>query len=121
MHQRTSHREALSPAAGEKRGAAVDVGLEMSNGDQLVTALLQLFVGQAVEFPGKNQVLVHGQLVVERKLLRHVADHFLDGVVFVRNVVAGDLRGAFRRFENATEHSNDGRFARAVRPEESED
>ena len=38
-----------------------------------------------------------------------------------RDIVAGDLRAAFRRFENAAEHSNDGRFARAVRPEESED
>ena len=78
-------------------------------------------VRQAVEFAGENQVLVHGQLVVERKLLRHVADHFLDRVAFARDVVAGDPRGAFRRFENAAEHSDDGGFAGAVRPEKSED
>ena len=39
MHQRASHREALTPAAGEKRGAAVEVGLEMSERDQFVAAL----------------------------------------------------------------------------------
>ena len=76
---------------------------------------------QAVELAGENQVLVHGQLVVERKLLRHVADHFLDLVAFARDVEAGDSRRAFRRFENAAKHADDGGFAGAVRPEKSED
>ena len=67
------------------------------------------------------QVLIHGQLVVERELLRHVADEALDFVRCLRHVKAGDARRAFARFEHAAQHPDDGGFAGAVRAEEAED
>ena len=76
---------------------------------------------QAVEFAGENQVLVHRQFVVERKLLRHVTDHLLDLVAILHDIVTGDARRAFGRLENSAQHANHGRFAGAVRPEKSKD
>ena len=42
MHERAGHGEALAPAAGEQRGAAVEIRLEMGDRDQFIAPLLQL-------------------------------------------------------------------------------
>src|ERR1700730_14990005 len=65
VHERASHREALAPATGKERGAPAQVRLEMRYCDQIVAAAFQFAIGKTVEFTGENQVLVHGQLVVE--------------------------------------------------------
>ena len=40
VHERAGHGEALPPAAGEQRGAAVEIRFEMGERDQFVAALL---------------------------------------------------------------------------------
>ncbi len=40
VHERTSHRQALTPAAREQGGAPIEVRLEMRERDQFVAALL---------------------------------------------------------------------------------
>src|SRR5947207_14424082 len=64
---------------------------------------------------------MHGQLVVERKFLGHVADERFDAVGFARHVVPGDCGPALRRLEQAAQHANDGGFAGAIWAEETED
>ena len=82
--------------------------------------LLQVAVPQAVELAGKKQVLVHRQLVVEGKFLRHIADHFLDCVALAQDIAAPDARRAVGRLENSAQHPDDGGFAGAVRAEKAE-
>src|SRR5437763_15008059 len=91
----------------------------MGDRDQFVATLLQFLSAQTVKLAGKGKVLTHRQLVVERKLLRHVADHFLDGLAFAAYIVTADAGGAFRRLQNAAEHPDDGGFAGSVWPEKS--
>src|SRR2546423_15332224 len=121
VHEGARHRQTLAPAAGKKRGAPVQVWLEMGDRDEIVPAPFQFAIRKAVEFAGENKVLVHGQLVVEGKFLRNVADHFLGGFAFARDVVAGDTGRAVGRFEDAAEHPYYGRLAGTVRTEESKD
>ena len=88
------------------RRAPVDVRLEMRDRDQFVAALLQFLTAQTVKFAGENKVLIYRQLVVERKLLRHVADHFLDRLHFSDDVVTADLarfRRSAQEFRTASE------------------
>ena len=76
--------------------------------DHFVAPLIQFATAQAIKFSGKDEILVHGQLVVERKFLRHVADHFLDRLGFSHNIVAPDARRALGRLENSAQHPDHG-------------
>src|SRR5438445_8951135 len=115
MHERASHGEPLPPTAGKQPGAPVEIRFDMRDCDQFVATLLQFFPAQTVELAGKSEVLTHRQLVVERKLLRHVADYFFDGLAVTADIVTGDPSRAFRRFQNSAQHSDDGGLAGAVR------
>src|ERR1044071_247162 len=95
VHESAGHGETLSPAAGEKCGTAIEIGLEMRERDQIVTAFLQVALAETVKFAGEKEILVHGQLVVEGKFLRHVTDHFLDRVTFAPDIVPDDTSRAF--------------------------
>ena len=121
MHERASHGEPLPPAARKQTGAPVEIRLEMGDRDQFVATLLQFLSAQTVKLAGKGKVLTHRQLVVERKFLRHVADHFFDGFALAADIVTADPGGAFRRLQNAAEHSDDGGLAGTIRSEKSED
>src|SRR5262245_31385413 len=65
VHERTSHRQALTPATGELASAPVDVWLQMRGSNHFLAPLVQLVTAQAIEFPCKDEVLIHSQLVVE--------------------------------------------------------
>src|SRR5207249_9807502 len=102
MHERTSHRESLSRAAGKLPGTLVDIRLKVRGGDHLVAPLIQFAAAQAIKFPCKNEVLVHGQLVVERKFLRHVTDHLFDRFDISHNVVTADASSSVAWLKNST-------------------
>ena len=65
------------------------------------------------------QVLVDAQVVVERELLRHVADDRLDPLRLDDEVDAEDGPAPPGGFEQAAEHAERRGFARPVRPEEA--
>src|SRR5262249_4897464 len=69
----------------------------------------------------KDQILIHSQLIVERKFLRHISDHFLDWFQVPHDVVAADPSGAFRRFQNSAQHPDHCRFPRPIWAEKTED
>ena len=121
VHERTGHGKSLPPAAGKQPGALVDVRFQMGDRDHFVATLSQLATAQAIEFPGKDQILVSRQLIIERKLLRHVTDHVLDRFRVAHDIMAADACGAVAGFENSAKHPNDGRFPRAVRAEKPKD
>ena len=119
MHERTGHGQTLAHTAGELRGAFADVSLEMCRLNELIPAFLKFLIAETVKLPREKQVLIHRQLVIERKLLRHITDHFLDRFSFADDIVATDSRRSFRRLQNPTKHADDGRFAGTVRPEKT--
>ena len=82
---------------------------------------LSLCGGHAVEACEEAKVLDDFEIVVERKLLRHVADVLANGFRVAAYVEAGDLRAAGGRLEQAAQHADGGGFARAIGPEEAED
>jgi hypothetical protein len=63
----------------------------MRERDQLVVALFERCTAEAVEAAIELEVLMHRQLIVERELLRHVADERLDAVGLLGHVEAADV------------------------------
>ena len=121
VHERTGHGQALAPAAGKERGATSEIGLEMGKRDQLFHALFERGAREAVEPAIELQVFVHGELVVEGKFLRHVANGGFEFITRFGDIDAGDGGGAIGRLQNSAKHTDDGRFAGAIRTEKSED
>src|SRR6266446_9804662 len=121
VHERTRHSETLAPTAREQRSASVEVRFEMRDSDQFVASLFQCATFQSVELAGENKIFVRRQLVVERKLLRHVPDHLFDLFAFANDVVTADASAAFGRLKNSAKHPDNGRFAGTIRAEESKD
>ena len=111
VHQRARHRQPLPPAAGEQTRATAQIRFEMRQRDQFVAPLRQRRSTQAIEPPVKHEVFVHGQLVVERKFLGHIADERFDAVGFARHVITGDGGPTLSRLQQAAQHANDGGFA----------
>ena len=64
---------------------------------------------------------MHGQFVVEREFLGHVADERFDAVGFARHVVPGNGRATVARLQQTAEHPNHSRFTGTVRAEKTED
>ena len=121
VHKRASHCQTLTPTAGKLRGASADVRLKMRCCDHFVAPLIQFATAQAIKFSGEDEVLIHGQLVIERKFLRHVADHFFDRLGISHNIMAPDARRALSRLENSAQHPDHGCFPGTIRPEKPED
>ena len=79
------------------------------------------FFGQAVGAAEEADVLDHGQVLVERELLRHVADRPLDALGLAADVEAADRRRPGGRVEEAAEHADGRGLAGSVGPEKAED
>src|SRR5207244_10713278 len=97
-----------------------EIRFNMRNADQFFAAFFELFATQTIKAPVKLQVLMHGQFVVEGKLLRHVTDDALDLFGFGFDIVTGDFGAAFGWLQNCTSPPNHRRFARTVRSETAE-
>src|SRR5262249_29050115 len=121
VHERTSHGQTLTPATGELASAPVHVRLQMRRANHFLAPLVQFATAQAVKFSCKDEVLIHGQLVIERKFLRHVADHLLDWFQVSGDVMAADSRRAVARLQNSAQHPDHGCFPRTIRAEKAED
>src|SRR5439155_26283220 len=106
---------------GEQAGAAIQVGFQMSKGHQLLAPPGQGGALQTVETAVELQVLIHGQLVVERKLLRHVANETFDFLGLFRHIEARDARRTAAGLEQTAQHADDRRFAEAVWAKKSKD
>src|SRR5438309_1909903 len=121
MHERTRHRQALPPSTGKLRCAPADVRLQMSDRDQFIAALGQCPPAQTVELARENKVLIHRQLVVERKFLGHITDHVLNRFCVLHYVMSADSRRALTRLEDSAQHPDHSRFAGTIWPEKAED
>ena len=75
----------------------------------------------AIDAAEEAQVLDHREVVVERELLRHVADVLAHPLGLARDVEARDGRSSAARPQEAAQHADGRRFARAVGAEEADD
>src|SRR2546421_5912750 len=82
--------EALLPATGKLRSQAIQIGCEAVELDNFIDAALQARGLQAVDAAIELQVFRDGQIVVEAKILRHVADALADGFRFGPHVKTFD-------------------------------
>ncbi len=121
MHERAGERETLLDAAGKRAGVHVLLPGELEDLDDLLPPRRDLVGRHEVHLGEELDVLVDREVVVERELLRHVADARLHAVGVLHDVDAVDGGRSLARREQATEHPDRRRLAGAVRAEESED
>src|SRR4051794_32755443 len=92
----------------------------MRDPDHFIAPFVEFSPAQAVKLSGEDQVLIYRQLVVEGKLLRHVADDVFDRFGVAHHVMSIDPRAAVTWLQNSAKHANDGGFSGTIRTEKSE-
>jgi hypothetical protein len=121
MHDGAAQGQALFQAAGQQPcdgGAPVD---ETRHAQHVFFALRTQMLGNVVNPAEEIDVLFHGEVVIERELLRHVADIPADLFRILGHVEARHRAPAGSGRQEAAEHADDGGLAGAVRPQETED
>ena len=89
--------------------------------DQRVDARHGESRGQVPQAGGEAEVLLHGEVAVERGVLEHEADGAPHGEVVLGHVVPHDPRRPPGRREQRGEQMDRGGLAGAVRPEQAEE
>ena len=89
--------------------------------DYPLLPLAASFRRDAVDAAVEVDVLLDGEVLVEREPLAHVADVGLDQLGLRADVEAGHGAPAAAGGENAAEHADGGRFAGPVGSQETED
>ena len=121
VHDGRAERHALFPAAGQAADQLMLLALETGKLEHPANLLLPLVLGHTVDAGKEVQVLIDGQIVVQRKLLRHVAD----SLAHVRRTqmapLARELHLSARRIEQPAEHLDRRGLARAVGAEQAVD
>ena len=125
QHPRRVHQPAgdLQPpphAAAERPDHAVLAVVEADHLEHLPHPRRDQRGLDAVELGMQLEVLLGGQVAVERRVLEDEADVAADVVALAHHVVAGDLRAPARRLGERAEHVDRGGLAGAVRTQESE-
>ena len=87
---------------------------------QLVGLTRYLLVVHPVDAGEESDILGHGHILVERELLRHVADVPLDLLVLCADVVTADAPRARRRLVQSRQHVHRRSLARAVGSQKAE-
>ena len=97
VQQARGKRQALLPAARERAGELVPTLRQSEVRERLLDLLLP--VGHAIHACDEAQVLANGEILPERKALRHIADVALDLLGLVHDVVsqAGALAAVGRK------------------------
>ena len=105
----------------ERMAVAVAIGLQAGHFDDPLLPLGLLFRTDAIDAGVEVDVLLDGQVLVERELLAHVADVGLDFLGLRADVEAGDAAAAAGRRQDPAEHADRRRFARSIGPQETKD
>ena len=119
VHDAGGERQPLLPAAGQRAGELVAPRRQAKLLERAVDMLGDRL--QLVEPRHEFQVLGDRQILVERELLRHVADFALDLQALGPDIVAEHRALALVGRQQAAQHADGRRLARAVRAEEADD
>ena len=121
MEYRYGEGEFLFPAQGERRDEVVFVLGKAQPLEQFVGLAGNLLVAHAVDAGKEAYVLGNGQILVERKALRHVADVALYLFVLGADVIAHNGATAAGGLVQSGQHVHGGCLSCTVSPEEPED
>ncbi|KAG0767052.1 hypothetical protein G6F22_017715 [Rhizopus arrhizus] len=121
MHHGAGQGQALLLAAAERAGQLRLPVLQPILLQQCIDALPRLRARQVLDGGKELQVLTHRQVFVQRKALGHVADAAAQRLGLFRHRQAQHLDLPRARLQQAAQHGDGGRLARAVRAEEAVD
>ena len=116
-----AEREPLTPASGKIARLRVFAARKPRHLEDERSPLRDSVVAQSVDRAEESDVLIDGQRLVQRELLRHVPDaplHFFRVAADVDPIDRGGARG---RLQQPAHHADGGRLAGAVRAEKAED
>ena len=120
MQQCCRHREPLLVAPGQQAARLAHERFELEllqrPGDALTPSRAAQPVGARKEF----EILDNRQIAIERKLLCDITEPLASGSARAVKVDASHSQRAMRWREQAAEHAEGRRFARPVRPEQTE-
>ena len=119
MHRRARQREPLFlPTAHRACQLLRPVG-QVVGGKQFLDAPAPGIFRQALHGGEELQVLAHGEVFVQGEFLGHVTDALAQCFGLLGNLETQDLDVACAGREQAAQHANGGRLARAVRAQEA--
>src|SRR5258708_5422727 len=121
VHERRGERQALLPSARKRASDTVSVRRDVREVDGPFDPLVSLSAFEPVDRAEELQVLLHGQVAVEREGLRDIADVLPHLFAFALDVEAIDRRVPGRRLQEAAEYADECRLAGSVRAKEAED
>lgn len=117
VNQTRGQREPLFPSAGQSSG---QLPTPLDHAETFQTFFDGVFaIGDAVNARDEFQIFGDGQIFIERKFLRHVADAFFDFGGLAAEIEAEATAFAAIGFEQAAEHPQKRRLAAAIRAEET--
>jgi hypothetical protein len=90
MHQRCAQRQPLPPAAGQIAGQLFLASLQMQKFDDLAHPIGPFAARHIVHARIKLHIFAHGQFIIQRELLRHVADLRPNLLSLSANILAQD-------------------------------
>src|SRR5690348_3511032 len=121
MHHGAAQREPLLPSSGKLSCRSILIWL---NG-VLVHGLFDLLLGflafETVNLRIETEVFDHGEIVIQRKLLAHVADALLYSVGIDGHIDAVHYAAPGSEGKNPGEHFDDRGLAASIRAEKAED
>src|SRR5690606_12868469 len=118
---RAREGHALLPAARQRPGELLPTLTEARELEDGLDARAPAPARHAVDARVEVEVLLDGQVLVQAEALGHVADALLDALGLAHDVVPHDAAAAGGRVEDAAQHADGRRLARAVRPQHAED
>ena len=116
-----AEREPLAPAGRERAGERALAAAKTGHVEHEGAPRGEPIRVEPVDAAEERDVLIDGQLLVEREALRHVADAALDALGIAVDVDAADERRPGRGPQQAAQHADGGGLAGAVAAEEAED
>ena len=121
VEDRAAQGQPLLPAAREDGRRLAAVPGQPRHFDHPLLPRPFLFPRDAVDAAVEVDVLLDGEVLVEREFLAHVADVGFDLFGLGADIEAGHGARAAAGAEDAAEHADGGRLARPVRAQEAED
>jgi hypothetical protein len=118
-HDRTAYSHPLALAAGKCRRLPVQNAGEAKQFRDLSHAPVRLGFGTFAQTQTESQVLIDGEMGIERRLLKHHRHTSVFGRASIHRLVV-EGNAAARRVLETRDQAQSGRFATARRPDEDE-
>src|SRR5688500_6056229 len=103
MYQRDSQRKSLTPARRERTRQCIVMTREA---DQIQSSLDTSFISDPIHAAIECQVFQHGQIIINRELLRHISGTRAHVFTLPERIESQNSRFTVTWLEQAQQHSN---------------